>query len=67
MIVAMSDDDQDEIAIVKRTRTLHYGSLQEQEMAREASGRSAIDIGIAAGNINITKGMNKSTTDQIRL
>ncbi len=52
----MSDDDQDEVTIVKRGKTLHYGSLQEQEMLRDASGQSAIDIGIAAGNINISKG-----------
>lgn len=51
MIVAMSDDDQDGIvtvkrsrhtAIVKRSRTLHYGSKQEQEMTGEASGRCAL-------------------------
>ena len=56
----MSDDEggSDEVAIIKKSKTLHYGSLEEQEMKREASGESAIEAGIAAGNINISKGIH---------
>ncbi|CAH1786164.1 unnamed protein product [Owenia fusiformis] len=56
-------DDEAEVVYVKRTKVLHYGSLEEQEKRRQESATSAgslagdaIKAGIAAGNINISSG-----------
>jgi U4/U6 small nuclear ribonucleoprotein PRP4 len=58
----MSDDE--EIHYVHKTKSIHYGSLEQQERARVSKGETtgslatdAIKAGISAGNINInTKG-----------
>ena len=60
----MSDDDGTEIAYIQRTKTIHYGSIEEQErrrVAMEGAGTGslsseAIKAGMAAGNINISSG-----------
>lgn len=56
----MSDDDEPQY---KRSKTLHYGSLEEQERKRLANPEStgslasdAIQAGVSAGNINLTEG-----------
>ena len=54
-LATMSDDDEEVIFTAKRSRTLHYGSLQEQEERRNM-GPNAIQAGITAGNINISSG-----------
>lgn len=51
-------DDEDFIPIVKRSRVF-YGSLEEKERERlssEATGSSAVKVGIEAGHINISSG-----------
>ena len=63
-------DEEEEVVYQRRTKAIHYGSLQEQEEKRLAQGGSigssmsstAISAGIAAGNINI----NKSEDNYIR-
>ena len=58
-------DDDNEVTYMRRTKSLHYGSLEEQEKRRQAGGgkstsgsmaADAIQAGIAAGNINIGGG-----------
>ncbi|XP_046366916.1 U4/U6 small nuclear ribonucleoprotein Prp4-like [Haliotis rufescens] len=58
----MSDDELD-LPVPKRSKVLHYGSLEDQERRRlntdDTSGSmasDAIEAGIEAGNINITEG-----------
>ena len=57
----MADQDR-EVSYTRRTKVLHYGSLEEQERARLAAGGSnslsetALKTGIQMGNINITEG-----------
>ena len=58
----MSDGEQ-EVVYKRRIKSLHYGSLQEQEEKRQSRGGGsgslagdALEAGIAAGNININKG-----------
>ena len=55
--------DEESVRYVRRTESIHYGSLEEQEKKRIARGGSvnagslaidAIQAGISAGNINIT-------------
>ena len=54
----------DEGHYTRKTQSLHYGSLEEQERQRSnqtssttsASASDAIQAGIAAGNINISSG-----------
>ena len=63
-------DEEEEVVYQRRTKAIHYGSLQEQEEKRLAQGGSigssmsstAISAGIAAGNISI----NKSKDNYIR-
>lgn len=45
----MSDDEG--ASAVKRRKTVQYGSLEDQV---QMSGKDAIDIGVKAGNINVT-------------
>ena len=59
----MSEED-DAIVYTRRTKTLHYGSLEEKEKQRLATGdqssgslaSDALQAGIASGNINVTQG-----------
>ena len=57
-------DEEDAIHYVRKTTSLHYGSLEQQERQRTAKGsaqgslgQKAIQAGIAAGNINIAQGL----------
>ena len=62
-------DGEEEIVYKRRTKSIHYGSLQEQEekrLARSSASGSragsslaseAHEAGVAAGNININKCM----------
>lgn len=57
----MSDDE--ELHYVRKTTSVHYGSLEEQERQRLARGKQgtsigemAIQAGIRAGNINLAAG-----------
>ena len=57
----MSDEDDIELVVPKKTRVLHYGSLEEKERARLASEQTsgslasdAVQAGIESGNINIS-------------
>ncbi len=60
--------DEEEVTYVRRTKSLHYGSLEEKEKQRllvekgtsGSLGSSAIQAGIAAGNINIGDGKQHS-------
>ena len=54
----MSDDEL-EVQYVKK-KTIHYGSLEEQDHQKE---QDAIKAGVAAGRINISHG--KLTTKQL--
>lgn len=53
--------DEEEISYTRRTKSIHYGSLEQQEKDRVAKGQAstgslatdAIQAGISAGNINI--------------
>ena len=49
-------DDEDAVVYTKKTKSLHYGSLEEQEKKRLASGQDSVQTGIQAGNINISAG-----------
>ena len=53
-------EDEETVHYMRRTETVHYGSLEEQERRRLARGGGAgslasdtIKAGISAGNINI--------------
>ena len=55
--------DEEELHYVRKTASLHYGSLEEQEKQRlakgkqgESLGHDAIKAGIRAGNINLGGG-----------
>ena len=52
--------EEEGVGYVRRTKAIHYGSLEEQERLRSSSGRSTtssdVQAGIAAGNINISDG-----------
>lgn len=53
----MSDDE--EITFVKKPKTIHYGSLEEQERMRLASLSAAENDGdqkVVGGNINVSNG-----------
>ena len=56
-------DDENEVSYFKRDKVLHYGSLEEKERQNlnsendlQSKTSSAIEAGIAAGNINISDG-----------
>lgn len=56
-------DDENEVSYFKREKVLHYGSLEEKERQNlnsendsQSKTSSAIEAGIAAGNINISDG-----------
>ncbi|KAI0232431.1 U4/U6 small nuclear ribonucleoprotein Prp4 [Lamellibrachia satsuma] len=53
-------EEDEGVGYVRRTKAIHYGSLEEQERLRSTIGRSSagadIQAGIAAGNINIAEG-----------
>jgi hypothetical protein len=59
-----SDEESETQFIAKRQKILQYGSLEQKEKQRLAGGggmegslaSEAIKIGIASGNINISKG-----------
>lgn len=59
-------DDEEQVAYVRRTKVLHYGSLEEQERKRLASGvktslsERALNHGIESGHINISDGEIKA-------
>ncbi|XP_064616387.1 U4/U6 small nuclear ribonucleoprotein Prp4-like [Liolophura sinensis] len=66
----MSDDDEPQY---KRSKTLHYGSLEEQERRRLANPEStgslasdAIQAGVSAGNINLTEADIMEIDEDIR-
>ena len=63
-------DDEDEVRYTKRTKVLHYGSLEEKERERLTAGAGdslageAIKAGILAGNINISEGKSHRLSQQ---
>ncbi|XP_041370101.1 U4/U6 small nuclear ribonucleoprotein Prp4-like [Gigantopelta aegis] len=57
----MSDEDDVELIVPKKSKILHYGSLEDKERARLANGGTSgslaadvVQAGIESGNINIT-------------
>lgn len=53
----MSDDE--EITYVKKQKTIHYGSLEDQERTRLATlavGEIENDQKVVGGNINVSNG-----------
>ena len=59
--LAREMEEDDGVGYVRRTKAIHYGSLEEQERLRSSTGTSAkstdVQAGIAAGNINISDGL----------
>lgn len=51
--------DEEEITYIKKQKTIHYGSLEDQERARLASltvTENDSDQNVAGGNINVSNG-----------
>lgn len=54
--------DEEDVTYVKKPKTIHYGSLEDQERNRLATLQTAPDSDIdqkVGGNINVSNGNNK--------
>ena len=64
-------EEDEGVSYVRRTKAIHYGSLEEHERMRSTGGasRAAADIqaGITAGNINISDGLYHSMKASIHI
>ena len=52
----MSDSDDDIVAVPKRQKLVHHGTLEEHMKKHGRSTDSLLQTGIEAGNINISDG-----------
>lgn len=52
----MSDSDEESVSVPKKQRLIHHGTLEEHMKRHGTEADSLIQVGISAGNINISDG-----------